>query len=376
MQFEQNSNLGLGAGVLAVSGQSEVALSHSAFTDNFIENQMGLVGPDVLRASCITADAAVVSAAHSVFESNTGGNVISAGANAVLDLAHTVFRSNDHAAGAANVRRRRLASSGQTDGAVIALVDGSVAHVSDATFISNIGLSAGAIIVADAGTAIFLDRVKFTTNTATAPDSAGGALHVSGGATVRGSQTVFESNSAASQLAGGAIFASSGADIILTDSTLTANTASPHPEDGGLYGAGAVYTQQAHLQLIGTAVQDNTAAGGDAVTASNFADGLYIQSPLTIKVKDSSFAPLLWGGKSVSINPQVLEGQIMQGGCQQHPCAIGSSCSYANYSLSCQDCPGQTVGQDGISCSMVKGPTYSTHFCFFMTVFVWRFVRS
>ena len=151
---------------------------------------------------------------------------------------------------------------------------------------------------------------------------------------------------------------------------------SPHLEDGGLYGAGAAYTQQAHLRLIGTAVQDNTAAGGDAITASNFADGLYIQSPLTIKIEYSSFAPLLWGGKTVSIIPRIVNpGEITQGGCQQHPCAVGSSCSYANYSLSCQDCPGQTVGQDGISCSMVKGPAYSTHY-FFMAVFVWRFVRS
>ena len=150
---------------------------------------------------------------------------------------------------------------------------------------------------------------------------------------------------------------------------------SPHLEDGGLYGAGAAYTQQAHLRLIGTAVQDNTAAGGDAITASNFADGLYIQSPLTIKIEYSSFAPLLWGGKTVSIIPRIVNpGEITQGGCQQHPCAVGSSCSYANYSLSCQDCPGQTVGQDGISCSMVKRA--STHFCFFMTVFICRFVTN
>ena len=79
---------------------------------------------------------------------------------------------------------------------------------------------------------------------------------------------------------------------------------SPHLEDGGLYGARAAYTQQAHLRLIGTAVHDNTAAGGDAITASNFADSLYIQTPLTIKVKDRSFVPLVWGGKTIFINPR------------------------------------------------------------------------
>ena len=198
---------------------------------------------------------------------------------------------------------------------------------------------------------------------------------MSGGATARGSQAVFKKNTAASQLAGGAIFGSSGADIILTDSALTANTASPHPEDGGLYGAGAAYTQQAHLRLIDTAVQDNTATGGDTITASNFADSLYIQTPLTIKVKDSSFAPLLWGGKTVTINPRIANpGEVTQGGCKQHPCAVGSSCSYANYSLSCQDCPDQTVGQDGIACSMVKDPqTRHTLFLFMLVVFSYWF---
>ena len=50
---------------------------------------MGLVAADVPRASCITAEAAsVVSATHSVFESNFGGYVVFARTNAEIDLAH------------------------------------------------------------------------------------------------------------------------------------------------------------------------------------------------------------------------------------------------------------------------------------------------
>eukprot|EP01051_Picozoa_sp_SAG22_P021141 SAG22_NODE_4551_length_1237_cov_1.213533_1_plen_260_part_10 len=260
-----------------------MAVSHSYFIGSFIENQMGLVAPDVPRASCITADtASVVSVDHSLFKSNTGGDVIFARAGATIDLANSAFRSNGQAVAADDRRRRRLTSETQTSiasdelspglseeklsrlcaettgwkhyldasypavcagatvldppafqrrrlassmqvGAVIVLVEGAVARISDTSFSSNIGLSAGAISVSGEGTAAFLDRVDFHTNTAAASDSAGGALHVSGGATVRGINTVFANNSAASQLAAGAVYTSSGADVVLTDSVLSEN---------------------------------------------------------------------------------------------------------------------------------------------------------
>ena len=311
VRLEGNRNFGLGAGALAVSEQSQATVSHSIFTSNLIENEMGLMGPDIPRASCITADASAVSVAHSEFESNTGDAIL-APASATIDLANSVFKSNRPEVAADNslrrqlfsdvptnnaadelppsdqpaFQRRRLASSVQV-GAVIVLAGGAMARISSTSFSSNVGLTAGAITVSGDGTAVFLDRADFNTNTATASENAGGALHVSGGAVARGMNTVFDANSAASQLAGGAGFASSGGDVVLTDSVLSTNTAYPHPEDGATYGGGALYMQQAHVRLIRTAVQDNAAIGGTAITASNFVNALYILAPLAIFVEEA-----------------------------------------------------------------------------------------
>jgi hypothetical protein len=43
-----------------------------------------------------------------------------------------------------------------------------------------------------------------------------------------------------------------------------------------------------------------------------------------------------------------LAGQA--GGCAEHPCALGHSCKYVNYSLTCSKCSDQTVSIDGRSC--------------------------
>ena len=93
-------------------------------------------------------------------------------------------------------------------------------------------------------------------------------------------------------------------------------------------------------------------AVGTELTEANFVDTLYIKSPLRIFVRDSTFDPLVWGGKTVAINPQILPGMMVQGSCQQHPCAQGSSCTYANFSSSCQPCPEGTHGPDGVDCKL------------------------
>ena len=88
------------------------------------------------------------------------------------------------------------------------------------------------------------------------------------------------------------------------------------------------------------------------LTQANYVDALYIASPLHIFIRDSKFEPLVWGGKTISINPMILPGPVIQGSCQQHPCAQGSSCSYANFSSSCQLCPDGTYSGDGTSCEL------------------------
>ena len=102
------------------------------------------------------------------------------------------------------------------------------------------------------------------------------------------------------------------------------------------------------------------------MTASNFADALYIKNPRSIFVGDSTFKPLFWGDKTVSIRPQVLPGMIVQGSCQQHPCSGGESCTYANFSSSCARCPEGTYSSDGVSCKLCPpgtGPSVDQASC-------------
>lgn len=144
VKFESSSNIGIGTGVLAVSDRSRAAVSHSCFIGNHIENRMGLASLGVPCALCITAEAAsIVAARYCVFESNTGGNVIFAGTNTEIDLAHSTFQSNGIARTPHTNRRRQLASSGEAGGVVIALVEGAVARSSDSIFSANIGKTAG-----------------------------------------------------------------------------------------------------------------------------------------------------------------------------------------------------------------------------------------
>jgi hypothetical protein len=58
----------------------------------------------------------------------------------------------------------------------------------------------------------------------------------------------------------------------------------------------------------------------------------------------------------------VIDGSWLAtvGGCAEHPCEAGFSCSYQNYSLWCDRCPDKTVGQDGLiclPCEAGKGPS-------------------
>ena len=379
-RFEQNRNLGLGAGVLTASAGSRVAFSHAQFLGNAADNQMGLVpdisessmvpGVDAVSVSVIAADASTVSATHSLFKGNVGGSaVIAARAGSTVDLAHSTFQQNSVSA---------LLLFGET---ASLWLGGSVARLEGTSFIANDGGAAGAILVTDGGTATLAQGIfkynkgsavdtaagailatshatvhavqcEFTRNSASAPDAAAGAILASDHAIVHGTQCTFDRNSATSQVTAGAVYADGAAEVALTNATLSDNWANAHPTAGSIFGAGAVYADGSSTSLTHTNVANNKAYGGTELTEANYVDALYIASPLRIFVRDSTFEPLVWGGKTVSISPQILPGMIVQGSCQQHSCAQGSSCSYANFSSSCQPCPEGTYSGDGISCNL------------------------
>jgi hypothetical protein len=164
----------------------------------------------------------------------------------------------------------------------------------------------------------------------------------------------------------------------MMNTTLHNNRAKAHETAGSGYGGGAIGTDRSLLSLTRTMITNNEANGATELTSelleANYVDALYIASPLRIFIRDSTFEPLVWGeqtvakagceffgariidcmlddgGQAVAINPQILPGPVIQGSCQQYPCAQGSSCKYANFSTSCVPCSENTYSSNGISC--------------------------
>jgi hypothetical protein len=329
------------------SNERSVDRSDNGCNEEFGRQICGCSKPHetIQSASCITVDASTVSATHSLFDGNDGGDVIVAHASSTVDLIHSTFQKN------------RVHDHSRTSRATLSLWDGSIATLVRVSFSGNDGVVAGALSIAGIRTAATVNHVKFNGNYASAADAAGGAIFVTDGATVRGTGSTFDGNRASSQLAAGAVYATGAAEVILTDAMLTDNEAGAHLTAGGVFGAGAIYANRASISLIRSTITSNRATGGTALTETNYADALYIRSPLHIFVQDGKFEPLTWGGKTVVINPQILPGSIVQGSCQQHPCTLGSACSYANFSVSCTFCPGGTHSSDGISCELCPPAT-------------------
>jgi hypothetical protein len=299
-------------------------------------------------------------------------------------------------------------------GAAVSLHEGSVATLLATSFIGNVGGAAGAIVAVEstvtlthtacrlnqasgptvaAGAILLMSNAaahavhcEFTGNSASAPDAAGGAIFATDRVVVHGTQCTFDGNVAGSQLAAGAVYAAGAAEITLMNTTLRANRVAPHP--GSVFGAGAIYTHRTSLSLTHSTIGHNHAAGGTELTASNYATALNIRSPLRILVRDSIFERLALEGQTaksdewdgslsihqymqaymsgmrdltpdqrgvqtvVIITPQVVRSSVVQGSCQQYPCAQGSSCSHANFSTSCHPCPEGAHGLDGVKCEL------------------------
>jgi hypothetical protein len=363
-RFEQSRDLGRGAGVLAAAAGSCVVVSHSQFLRNFVEDQMGFNAQYYAKflhydsasraaqqsASCIVVDASALSAIHSLFDRNAGGDVIVARATSSVDLAHTTFRENT----VSTDKVGGWLAGNEGSVATISLWEGSVAALTKAAFIRNVGGAAGALWVSGFNTAVSFDQSKFIGNEAIESNAAAGAIFATDHAYVCGTRSTFEGNVAASQLAAGVVYATDAVEITLTDVTLRYNEAhgskryKQYVVDSVL-GAGTIYADHSSISLVRATVAQNTAIGWTVLPDPNYMDALHINSPRNIFVQDTTFEPLVWA-QTVSISPQVLPGLIVQGSCQHHPCPRGQSCAYANFSSSCKPCPEGTYSSDGINC--------------------------
>jgi hypothetical protein len=385
------------------------------------------------RSSCISADDSAISATHSLFEGNAGGDVITARAGSTVDLADSTFQQNDLAAAgaAASVERRYLGADDRQSGA-LSLREGSVATLARTSFIGNLGGAAGAIfathgsvvtfdqglfkeneagmqapwrwrynnagavagaIVAQVGTqvrgtrsafianwatgnsvivdgistmaagailasgsaAVHAEHCEFIGNMASAANAAGGASSMIDHAHIYGAQCMFQGNSAASQFAAGAVYAGGISEIILMNTTLHNNRAKAHETAGSGFGGGGICTDSSSLSLTRASVTDNVATASTKLTASNFADSLYVSYPPGLAIRDSTFEPLAGGGKTVAVvsaTEIAIISEITEGSCQQCPCSLGSKCTYSQFSTSCEACPEGTHSSDGIDCRL------------------------
>ena len=88
------------------------------------------------------------------------------------------------------------------------------------------------------------------------------------------------------------------------------------------------------VEVIGSTFLNNVADIGGA---------LYLREPASVKIVETTFTPFVDGSATVFISGRL-------GGCAEHPCDPGFSCSYDKYSITCTPCEFPLVSTDGLSC--------------------------
>eukprot|EP01046_Picozoa_sp_COSAG06_P024937 COSAG06_NODE_2064_length_7686_cov_16.484249_4_plen_586_part_00 len=209
------------------------------------------------------------------------------------------------------------------------------------TMTDNIAHNRGGAL--ETGTRSEIRHARFERNTAGAGSTSegqGGAIHIYQSASITVSFTAFTSNVANK---GGAISLGGGCTGDISHSSFVTNRAI------GMGGAIAVVLSNINLESC--TFWDNAAPSlGAALDADR---------PTSIRVVDSTFDPYEDGATTVFVRGRL-------GGCAEHPCSPGFSCSYEKYSISCSPCDFPQVGLDGITCSPCPashGPNAAATMC-------------
>ena len=388
-KFLANKVHGVGAGVL-FSSRSNVSISNTEISanaalgssDEFASVAATDFADSSLRrllqsttgastASAIVAEESTLMVVRSTLSGNTGGALLVA-ASSTVSIARTSFKrnvggdviiaaehSNLEVTGTAFVDNSVVATAGPNPvpRAPVSILSGSKAVVSDTSFTGNTGATAGAIHVT-ASTAS-LHTVQFLSNRAYGITGSAGAMLLQDGASVDALACAFVSNEASALEAAGAALVTQSA-VSISDSTLSANIG--HGTNGG---SGAVLSKISGVSLSNCSIEDNAALGGAGDFRPTHADAVWVFNPTAIRLTKTTFHPILDGSATVSINPGSLRG-VLQGGCVHNPCEMGQKCMYANFSVSCHECPDEMFSQDGLDCSMCpagKGPAADSKDC-------------
>jgi hypothetical protein len=119
---------------------------------------------------------------------------------------------------------------------------------------------------------------------------------------------------------------------------------------------GAIYGENSDINVFGSRF-DHCNLGEDGQVG--VANAIYCKNCTKIYIKSTSFNPFVENDRMAVIDDRPVRGRSVDydtdwlatvGGCSENPCPHGSSCAYANYSLTCTQCPNGTASDDGLTC--------------------------
>ena len=146
---------------------------------------------------------------------------------------------------------------------------------------------------------------------------------------------------------GGAIYFDhgKGSTLAVAESVFAGAVATGISAQEGSAGGGAIWASEAAITLSAVAFKNCQAK--DRLGSSYRGDSLLCLGCTSILINDTTFVPF---GKdfTVQYNTSWL---ATVGGCDEHRCSPGHSCTYSNYSLKCTACPKGTFSTDGLSCA-------------------------
>eukprot|EP01048_Picozoa_sp_COSAG05_P003990 COSAG05_NODE_198_length_14502_cov_41.134416_9_plen_995_part_00 len=248
-----------------------------------------------------------------------------------------------------------------------------ILHVWNTLFSYNTALAGGAIYSDHSDVKIRMSRfLKNKEGGNVWSQGSGGAIVAVGGSlSVELSEFVGNQVKEAytTQLHGGAIHATSA--IVTLRSTLFAKNSAVH-NGGGLWASDSALT----LEYVLFNENDAAAGGGMFVSscsltlvasAFNYNHG-HSHSGHHVNALNMKYVKVFGTNFQPFVDKEATSVQIggVLAGCEQHPCQRGHSCTYKAYSLSCQACPPNTVGLDGVTCEACHagtGPTKERTMC-------------
>jgi hypothetical protein len=287
--------------------------------------------------AALVASSSNVSISLAVFDRNTKGAAVCA-SKCTVSVDHTRFTANVDELGSAP-------SAGMN-------MFGGSAVLSFSIFDSHVSSLAGALFLGD-GTVVDIESVTFNNNRAQSSGLGSGAIYVASASVLSADSMKIERNVASGTIAAGAVLVRAST-VTITGSGLSHNSIAIVPGVEVAGASGSVYTLDgSRFSMTQSTLTRNEArdsATGEPLACGTCFQHFFASQPRSAFLRDVSITPYV-SGVSFGMNPGVLN-DVMQGSCQQYPCAPGFSCTFDNATTRCHSCSGVTCSPDGIQCQL------------------------